>query len=70
MLVVLLSTLALGQSLRRHLLGGAVLGLFGMAILLLGRGLNLEHNTLMPGHGYALLCALSWSLLLRLLLNK
>lgn len=61
LLVVLLSTIVLRQSLRWHHIGGAVLGLFGMAILLLGRGLTLDHITLMPGHGYALLCALSWS---------
>ncbi len=61
LLVVIFTTIALRQRLRwYHGLGGAI-GLLGTVLMMMGRGLNLDHFTLLPGHGWALLCALSWS---------
>lgn len=61
LLVVIFSAKALGQKLRwYHLLGG-ILGLMGIFIMLLGRGLSLDHMALKSGHLWAILCSLSWS---------
>ena len=62
LLVVVFTTVALGERLRWHHLAGGVLGLGGIAVMLMGRGLSFEGFVLLPGHFLAIVCALSWSL--------
>jgi drug/metabolite transporter (DMT)-like permease len=61
-LVVLFTTFALGQKFRWYHIAAGGLGLLGMTALLTGRGLALDHFTILPGHGWAVICALSWSI--------
>ncbi|MGV8955125.1 MAG: DMT family transporter [Cypionkella sp.] len=61
LLVVVFTTMAKHQRFRwYHVLAG-ILGLSGIAVLLMGRGLDLGGFHLMPGHLWAVVSALSWS---------
>jgi drug/metabolite transporter (DMT)-like permease len=62
LLVIVFTTISLGQRFRWYHMAGGILGLAGIAALLAGRGLDLAGFTLMPGHGWAVVCALSWSI--------
>ncbi|SFO89049.1 EamA-like transporter family protein [Tranquillimonas alkanivorans] len=60
LLIVLFSGLLPGERLRRgHVLGGLV-GFTGAALILGRAGLAFDHAAL-PGYGFAILCALTWS---------
>lgn len=60
LLIVLMSGLLPGESLRRGHLIGAVLGFAGAATIIVGGGTGFQVQYL-PGYGLALLCALTWS---------
>lgn len=61
LMVVIFTAISKGQPLRwYHLVAGA-LGLAGIAALLTGRGLDLDGLTLMPGHLWAVVSAVTWS---------
>lgn len=61
LLVIVLTTISLKQKLRWYHTVAGVLGLAGVAALLAGRGLALGQFALMPGHGWAVVCSVSWS---------
>lgn len=61
LLVVILTTISLGQRFRWfHAVAGA-LGLAGIIALLLGKGLAVGSFQLMPGHFWAVISALTWA---------
>lgn len=62
LLVIVLTTISLKQKLRWYHLVAGIFGLAGIAVLLAGRGLTLGQVALMPGHGWAVVCSLSWSI--------
>lgn len=61
LLVIIFTTLSLRQKFHWFHIVGGLLGLAGIAALLLGRGLDLSGFRLMPGHFWAVVSALSWS---------
>jgi drug/metabolite transporter (DMT)-like permease len=61
LLVIIFTTISLRQRFRWYHLMGGLLGLMGVAALLAGRGLTFSGFTLMSGHLWAVVCALSWS---------
>jgi len=62
LLVVILTTISLGQRFRWfHAVAGA-LGLAGIVTLLLGKGLAVGAFQLMPGHFWAVISAVSWAI--------
>jgi drug/metabolite transporter (DMT)-like permease len=61
LLVVIFSALAMGKKLGVHHMAGGFLGMCGITALMVGRGLTLDHFTLLPGHFYAVVCSLTWS---------
>ena len=61
LLVIIFTTIALRQRFHLYHLLAGVIGLTGVAVLLLGRGLALPGLQLLPGHAWALASALSWS---------
>lgn len=61
LLIVLFSGLLPGESLRLGHIIGALIGLSGAALILLGDGIGSIDQTALPGYGLALLCALTWS---------
>lgn len=62
LLVVIFTAISLKQGLSWHHAVGGVLGLVGMAVLMAGRGMDFSGFNLQAGHGYAVFCALSWSI--------
>lgn len=60
LLIVLLSGLLPGETLRLGHLAGALLGFAGAALIISGGGGGFDASYL-PGYGLALLCALTWS---------
>jgi drug/metabolite transporter (DMT)-like permease len=62
LLVVVFTTFSLGQRLKWYHMVAGLLGLAGIAALLAGRGLALGSFTLMPGHLWAIVSALTWSI--------
>jgi drug/metabolite transporter (DMT)-like permease len=62
LLIVIFTAISLKQKLRGAHIAGGFLGLLGMAALMMGRGMDLYGFHLMPGHVYAVFCALSWSI--------
>lgn len=61
LLVIIFTTISLRQTFRWYHIAGGLLGLAGIVALLMGRGLDLSGFRLMPGHYWAVACALSWS---------
>lgn len=61
LLLIVFSTISLRQKFHWYHLVAGMLGLAGVAALLVGRGLGLEGFQLMPGHLWAIVSALSWS---------
>lgn len=61
LLIVLLSGLLPGETLRPGHLIGAVLGFAGAALIIAGGGQTGFQPQYLPGYGLALLCALTWS---------
>lgn len=62
LLVIVFTTISLRQRLRWYHMVAGVFGLCGIAALLVGRGLEFGHFMLMPGHGWALVSSLTWSI--------
>ncbi|SCZ50008.1 EamA domain-containing membrane protein RarD [Epibacterium ulvae] len=60
LLIVLLSGLLPGETLRKGHYFGAILGFCGAALIVSGGGAGFQTQYL-PGYGLALLCALTWS---------
>ena len=61
LLLIVFSTVSLGQKFRWYHIVAGMLGLAGVAALLMGRGLAFGGFHLMPGHLWAIVSALSWS---------
>ena len=61
-LIVLFSAFTLKKRLHVSQVIGCALGVAGVFVLMSGNGLSFDGFTLMPGHFYALVSALSWSL--------
>lgn len=61
LLVVILTTISLGQRFRWFHAVAGVLGLAGIVALLLGKGLAVGTFHLMPGHLWAMISAVSWA---------
>ncbi len=62
LLVVVFTTLALGQRLGWAHGLGCICGLVGLVVMFIARGVDLNEISLQAGHGFAALCALSWAL--------
>lgn len=60
LLLVIFTTISLRQRFRWYHLLACLLGMAGIATMLIGRGLDLGTFTLMPGHFWALVSALTW----------
>ena len=60
LLIVLLSGLLPGETLKRGHIIGAVIGFLGAALIITGGGSGFKAEYL-PGYGLALLCAFTWS---------
>lgn len=61
LLVIVFTTISLGQKFRWFHIVAGLLGMAGIAVLLMGRGLGIGGFNLLPGHGWALVSALTWS---------
>ncbi|MET0437189.1 MAG: DMT family transporter [Devosia sp.] len=61
LLVVVLTTISLGQRFRWFHAVAGVLGLAGIVTLLLGKGLSVGGFHLMPGHFWAVISAVTWA---------
>ena len=61
LLVVILTTISLGQRFRWFHAVAGVLGLAGIVALLLGKGLAVGTFQLMPGHFWAVISAVTWA---------
>lgn len=61
LLVVVLTTISLGQRLRWFHAVAGVLGLAGIVTLLVGKGLAVGDFQLMPGHFWAVISAVTWA---------
>lgn len=62
LLVVIFTTITLSQRLRWYHVAGGAFGLAGIVALLMGRGLGSQGFQLAPGHFWAAVSALSWSI--------
>lgn len=60
LLVIAFTTISLRQKFRWYHVAAGLLGLAGIAVLLMGRGLTFGSLRLMPGHFWAVVSALSW----------
>lgn len=60
--ILIFTSASLKQKLKRRHMIGALLGFGGIAVLFAGKGMTLNDTLLLPGHGWALMCALTWSL--------
>jgi drug/metabolite transporter (DMT)-like permease len=61
LLLIVFATISLRQRFHWYHIAGGLLGLLGIAALLMGRGLDFMGFALMPGHFWAVISALSWS---------
>ena len=61
LLLVVFTTISLRQRFRWYHLLASCLGMAGIATMLLGRGLDLGTLSLMPGHLWALISAVTWA---------
>lgn len=61
LMVVILTTISLGQRFRWFHAVAGVLGLAGIVTLLLGKGLSVGGFHLMPGHFWAVISAVTWA---------
>lgn len=61
LLVVVFTTLSLGQRFRWFHLVAGLLGMLGIVALLLGKGLSVGHFQLMSGHLWAVVSAVTWA---------
>jgi len=61
LLVVVLTTLSLGQRFRWFHLAAGLLGMLGIVALLVGKGLSIGQFQLMSGHFWAVVSALTWA---------
>ncbi|MEF2074669.1 DMT family transporter [Consotaella aegiceratis] len=62
LLVIIFTTVSLGQKFQWYHLVAGVVGLAGIVALLMGRGLGFGSFQLAPGHIWAIVSALSWSI--------